>query len=574
MIITPHEKADTLILRCNLGKWFGLLGGLPGRKKWQGRDLLFAPTGANIAFLLEHCAEAEWKDGAETLRDNYIALKQQEDNTRTEKKEQLTDDSGYEFKTVPFDHQRQAFLLSRDRDTFALFHEQGCGKTKVIIDTAAYLFEKGEIDYLIVVAKNGVHHNWIINEIPAHLPDRIGRTLAFYVAGKKNNVEPKTRKGKLHCMAFSIEGFSSERAKELLGRWLAAGRCLLVVDESSTIKNPTAQRTKFITKAGEAAKYRRILTGTPITRGQENLYSQFRFLDPNILGHTSFYTFRAEYCIMGGFECRVIVGYKKTEQLTKIVDGHSHRVLKADCLDLPPKVYKRMPFDMSTTQRKLYDAYRKGAIEELQRLLEWHRDEEWVLKRAQEIVITKALRLQQITCGFLPDETQQRIPGEGNNPRMDALMTALEEIDDKVIIWARFKQDLRDIHAALGEKAVGYYGGIQDKERIAAVQRFVHSDKVRYFVASSAAAYGHSLPAIGAIYHSQSSSLDIRLQSEDRCHGINRTIGPTATYIDIEAMRSVDQRIIAALRKNKAIADLILQDPYSLFMEESENVGE
>jgi hypothetical protein len=96
---------------------------MPGRKKWQGRDLLFQPTGANVAHILEHFPTAEWQGEAERLRDKYISLKQQEDNVRSEKHEQLTDNSGYEYKTVPYDHQKQSFLLSRDLESFALFHE-------------------------------------------------------------------------------------------------------------------------------------------------------------------------------------------------------------------------------------------------------------------------------------------------------------------------------------------------------------------------------------------------------------------------------------------------------------------
>jgi SNF2 family DNA or RNA helicase len=350
--------------------------------------------------------------------------------------------------------------------------------------------------------------------------------------------------------------------------WLEDGTSLLVVDESSMIKNPSALRTKFIIKLGSISNvhYRRIMSGTPVTRGQENLFSQFKFLDPNILGHKSFTSFRSEYCIMGGFESRQIVGYKKTEELIKIVDGHSHRVLKRDCLDLPPKVYKRRPYEMSPKQRKLYDAYRKGVIDELKALL----GEERALEKVNELVITKALRLQQIACGYMPDSLMEPIEEE-KTERVRTTLEAVEEFgDNKLILWARFKPELRTLHKLLGDKAVGYYGGIDEKERISAIQRFVNSDKVRYIVGSSAMAYGHSLPAVGAIFHSQSSSLDIRLQSEDRCHGINRVIGPTATYVDLEAVRSVDKKIFKCLKENKQISDLVLQDPVSIFMEDED----
>jgi hypothetical protein len=566
MKIETYKRGDLLITLERVGPWFAILNAMPGRKRWIERQLVCEPSGANIAYLLEHARDADWIGETEKLRDDYLRVKMDEENSRQEKKELLEDESGYEYKTIPFAHQKQAFLLSRDKKAFAIFHEQGCGKTKVVIDNASYLFEQGKIDRLIIVAKNGVHVNWIINEIPAHMPDRIGRTLAFFVAGKKKNVEPKTRPGKLHCMAFAIESFSSsEKARELLKAWLASGKCMLVVDESSTIKNYTAERTKFICEIGKMAAYRRIMTGTPITRGQENLFSQFKFLDENILGHKYFTSFRNDFCIMGGFQGRQIIGYKKTQELINIVDGHSHRVLKKDCLDLPPKIWQRQPFDMSDKQRRLYDAYRKDCIEELEAFL----GKERALETAKELVITKALRLQQIACGYQPDSTGT--PIEDSNVRLKTLMETVEEFgDQKVIIWARFKADLLAISKMLGQKAVSYYGGISDQDRIGAVQRFAHSERVQYIVGSSAMAYGHSLPAVGAIFHSQSSSLDTRLQSEDRCHGINRTVGPTVTYVDIEANRSIDRKIINCLRKNKELADQILKDPRSIFLEEEE----
>jgi hypothetical protein len=181
-ISLTESGKDCLLTEFRVGPVFSLLKGMPGRNKWIDRNLAFQPTGANIAFILQHFPDAEWTGGSEILRDNWINLKMKEDNTRAEKHLQLVDNSGYEFKTVPYEHQKQAFVLSRDREAFALFHEQGTGKTKTIIDTAAYLYEKGEIDTLIVLAKNGVHINWVLLEIPAHLPDRIPYMAAYYTA--------------------------------------------------------------------------------------------------------------------------------------------------------------------------------------------------------------------------------------------------------------------------------------------------------------------------------------------------------------------------------------------------------
>jgi SNF2 family DNA or RNA helicase len=572
MKITATESGkDCMMTEMRVAEVFSLVAGMPGRKKWEERTLIFQPTGANIAYVLKHWPEAVWEGTAEVIRDKWISIKQQEDNTRAEKMEKLTDSSGYEFRTKPYDHQRQAFLLQRDRETFALFHEQGTGKTKTILDTAAYLYEKGEIDTLIVLAKNGVHINWVVEEIPTHLPERIPHMAAYYTSDlskseRKSLLEaPLMAKGMLRILTFHIEGMNAEGAREMLMAWLTDSNALVVIDESSRIKNHSAQRTKFLVKVCKKAPYRRIMTGTPLTSGIENLYSQFMFLDPKILGYESFYTFRNAYCIMGGWEGKQVTGYKNIEELIKTIDGHSHRVLKKDCLDLPPKVYRRLRFDMGKEQRKLYDVYRRQALEELQQSV-------WGGGRNEEGTgdcCCASFALQQIACGWTPDSEMR--PLEGPNVRMQTLMEELEEAgDNKLIIWSRFKTDCREILRLLGKKAVPYYGDTQNRDRIRSVHSFKNDHNAQYFVASSAAAYGLSLPAAGAIYYSQSSSLDIRLQSEDRCHGIKRTTGPVVTYTDMEAIRSVDGRIITALKKHKSLADQINQDPTSIFMEEEE----
>lgn len=574
-ITLTKSGKDCVMDDFRVGPVFSLLSGMPGRKKWEERTLVFQHTGANIAFVLQHFPDADWTAGAEIVRDNYISLKMKEENTRAAKSEGLGDDDfGYEYKTVPFIHQKQALTISRDREVFALFHEQGTGKTKTIIDNAAYLYEKGKIDTLIVLAKDGVHIDWVLLQIPKHLPDRIPHMAAYYTIDMPRKEyrglmeEAEHAQGMLRVMTFPIEGMNGRGAREMRDHWLKhSPRALEVVDESTRIKNVSAQRTKYIIKSARTIPYKRIMTGTPVTSGMENLYAQMLYLDPKILGYESMYTFRNAYCIMGGFEGRSIVGYKNVEELIKIVDGHSHRVLKKDCLDLPPKIWKRRLFEMEPNQRRLYEAYRKQSIEDLTSIL----GQDDGLKRAQEISVVRAMRLHQIACFMTPSEKPMRLDGE--DPRVNAMMEELEEGgDNKQIVWVRFKLDQHRIHKLLGPKAAAYYGDIRQEDRPGELNKFVNNDKVKYLVASSAAAYGFSLPAIGAVYHSQSSSLDIRLQSEDRCHGIDRTIGPTTTYTDLEAMEgarsTVDRKIINSLRRQKSLADQINRDPISLFMEE------
>jgi len=330
------------------------------------------------------------------------------------------------------------------------------------------------------------------------------------------------------------------------------------VDESSRIKRPGAQRTKVITKLSNLCKYRRIMTGTPVTKGPEDIYSQFKFLDPQILGYDSFYSFKARYCIMGGFENKQIVAYQNVDELTKNIEGHSFRVLKKDCLDLPDKIYQRYPVELSEKQRKLYDQMRKTYIAEL--------EGEQIDAPA---TITRLLRLQQIVCGWFPTETEVK-PIEDKNPRLNALLEILSDIDSKVIIWARFKADLKAIEHALGSLAVAYHGEVSNDARADAVERFQNDPKIRYFVGQpQSGGIGLTLTAADyAVYYSNSFDLETRLQSEDRCHRIGTK--NNVTYIDLEAPKTVDTKIIKALRSKKNLADVITKDPISLFLMDDE----
>lgn len=572
MMIQEHGNGD-LILICDLGKCFALLSAMPGRKRWADRRMIFEPSGANLEYLMTHWPTAEWRGTALTRRDEYIALKQQEQNTRESKLANVQDPSGYEYKTKPYEHQRRAFIMSRDRDHFALFHEQGCGKSKVFIDTIAYLWDRKKIDTVVIIAPNGVHRAWLMHHIPTHMPERIPWIGEFYSAKKSKialtDIKEMVVRAKLDrdlpIVTFNVDGFVSEKAQALLNHVLAVGgNVMMIVDESQRIKNPSAKRTKFILSVARKAKYRRIGTGTPVTKGAENLFSQFKFLDSRIIGYESFYTFRAHFCIMGGFENRAIVAYKNVDELVRIVDGHSHRVLKKDCLDLPPKIYKRIPFELSDEQRRIYTAIKKSAVEELEKLM----GESEGRRKAAELAIVKLLRLRQITCGWMPQEQPVRIPGA--QPRMDALMSLLETHDDeKTVIWAGFRNDLAVLQQL--PNAVAYWGKIKEKERDEALRRFVNDPACLRFVANGQSAGtgtdGLQIANI-AIYYSNSYDLEIRLQTEERLPRPGSK-GEHILYYDLEAIRTIDQPIVSALRKKKALADQITQDPISVFMEET-----
>jgi SNF2 family DNA or RNA helicase len=537
------------------------LRNLPGFSKWVGRKMMFAPTGANIKHIQKHWPEAVWDDESKNILNDYImSLRAAEDRERFS----VPENDDYMFETKPFDHQRRAFYMSRDKENFALLMEQGTGKTKIIIDTAAYLYANNKITALVIIAPNGVHRNWLRNEIPFHLPEWCPRRAIYYSAAmkkkEKDDWDDLVRSSdSLKIFSFNVEGFVSKNAQALITSILRYENALLVVDESSRIKRPGAKRTQFVTKIGKLAKYRRILTGTPVTKGPEDVFSQFRFLDPYILGYESFYSFKARYCIMGGYENRQIVAYENVDELTKNIEGHSYRVLKKDCLDLPDKIYQRAYVDLSEAQRRLYNAMK----------------DEWVASHQEKTIeapeaITRLLRLQQITCGWFPSD--EPVPIDEESPRLGLLKEILSDIEGKVIIWARFRADLRAIEDALGELAVAYHGGVSNDARANAVDAFQNDPKIRYFIGQpQSGGIGLTLTAANyAIYYSNSFDLEVRLQSEDRCHRIGTT--NNVTYIDIEANRTIDKKIIKALRDKKNLADMITRDPISIFMEEENEI--
>mgnify|MGYP003131275395 FL=1 len=542
------------------------LSSLPGFKKWIGRDLLFDPTGANIDRIKMWWPEAEWSEDAQHILDNYIEGLKQAEETRKQKTEETPSTDDFIFKTKPFEHQRKAFYMSRDKQSFGLLMEQGTGKTKVIIDNVAYLYSKSKINALVVIAPNGVHRNWVDKEIPEHMPDWCPFSCVYYYSGMSKKHKDKFEEvmfcqDKLKVFTFNVEAFVSKGAVLLMNKILLTNQVMLVIDESSRIKRPGAKRTKTITKFSKQTDYRRILTGTPVTKGPEDVYSQFKFLDPNILGYDSFYSFKARYCVMGGYENKQIVSYMNVDELTRNIEGHSFRVLKKDCLDLPSKIYQRHYVEMSPKQKKLYNSMRDDYIAELGDI-QIHAPE----------AITRLLRLQQIVCGYFPAEGDNVVPLpiDENNPRLQALLDILSDIDSKVIIWARFKADLKAIERALGELAVAYHGEVSNDQRAVAVERFQNDDRIKYFVGQpQSGGIGLTLTAATyVIYYSNSFDLEVRLQSEDRCHRIGTK--SNVTYIDIECRKTIDRKIITALRNKKNFADLINKDPISLFLTEEE----
>jgi len=267
----------------------------------------------------------------------------------------------YKFKTKPYEHQITALEKSWSKEVYAYFMEMGTGKTKVALDNIAMLYDRGKIDSALIIAPKGVYKTWCDQEIPTHLPDHIEKTVVLWQALINQKQQKKldtlfSTGVELHLLIMNVEAFSTQKGVEFASKFLLSHRTYMAVDESTTIKNPGAKRTKSIITLSRMAKYRRILTGSPVTKSPLDLYKQCEFLDPYLLYHSSYYTFRSRYATMrsanfNGRSVQIVVGYKNLAELSEKLKPFSYRVLKDDCLDLPPKTYMKRTITLTPEQQ-------------------------------------------------------------------------------------------------------------------------------------------------------------------------------------------------------------------------------
>ena len=466
----------------------------------------------------------------------------------------------YKFKTDPYKHQITALEKSWNRETYAYFMEMGTGKSKVLIDNAAMLYDKGKIDGLLIVAPKGVVGTWHNQELPAHLPDHIENVTTLWQALINKKQQSKLDKlfevnTDLHILIMNVEAFSTEKGVKFAKKFLLSHNTLMAIDESTTIKNPKALRTKSIVEISKMAKYRRILTGSPVTKNPLDLYAQCYFLEPEHLAHSSYYSFRMRYAVMktahiAGRSIQLVSGFKNLSELSEKLKPFSYRVLKEDCLDLPPKIYMKRTIDLTSEQKKVYKQMKEEALAEL------HGKQITTMT-----ALTQLMRLQQITCGhFVADDgTTQNIKSN----RLGELMDILDEVEGKAIIWAHWQRDIQTIVKEIKKvhgpwSVVDYYGLTSQENREEYRKRFQNDDKCRFLVGTpQTGGYGITLHAANTvIYYSNGYDLEKRLQSEDRAHRIGQK--KSVSYIDLIAEDTVDKKIQDSLRKKINIASEVL----------------
>jgi SNF2 family DNA or RNA helicase len=464
----------------------------------------------------------------------------------------------YKFKSKPFAHQLKALEMSWDKKVFAYFMEMGTGKSKVLLDNIAMLYDKGKINGALIVAPKGVYKTWHDEQIPDHLPEHIEKKIGLW----QSNPDAKDMKQlfesshDLHILIMNVEAFSTKKGKTFAAKFLSCHQSMMAIDESTTIKNPTAIRSKTIVDLGKHVAFKRILTGSPVTKSPLDLYNQCFFLDPWLLNQQSYYAFRTRYAIckkinVNGRQIEIVAGYRNLGELSEQLKPFSFRCLKDDCLDLPEKTYMKRVIQLTEEQQKVYDQMKKLALAELNGKL-----------TTTVNAITQIMRLHQITCGHFKSDDGSTQTLKSN--RLDQLLDVLSEMEGKAVIWAHYRYDIKVIVEAIkkeyGDKSVvTYFGDTSTDDRQKAIKSIQDPNSPVRFIVGTPQTGGYGITLTGAstmIYYSNGYDLEKRQQSEARIDRIGQM--KNMTYIDIIAEKTIDEKIVAALRNKVNIASQVM----------------
>jgi SNF2 family DNA or RNA helicase len=476
----------------------------------------------------------------------------------------------YKFKTKPMEHQIVGLggMMSQFENhspEYALFMEMGCGKTKVLIDGVSILYDNGKIDQLLVICPNGIKYNWR-DELEKHLADHIEYDVHVWEGAKTKKEQSIIREklfpinSKLKILIMNVDSIITNHGTKVADKFTYSGKSLMCIDESTIIKNMTTKRTKRCIKIGQLARYRVILTGSPITKSPEDIYGQCAFLNEDLLGFSSIYSFRARYCdqvklSFGGRSFNKVTGYKRLEELTEKLRKFSYRVTKDEALDLPDKIYMKRRVPMNEKQLKAYVMMKKLALVSL---------EEGELTTAT--LIAQLKRLHQIACGYMSTDEGDIIDFSEN--RIKELLDTVEEVGGKVIIWCSYRHNIHKVIEALTKKygqdaAEGFYGETPSKERPKILKKFTDKDNPLRFLVGHPRTGGYGLTLTVArtmIFYSNDYDLEIREQAEARNHRIGTT--NKVTYVDLVCEGTVDENILKSLRQKINIATQIMGEEF------------
>lgn len=474
-----------------------------------------------------------------------------------------------------WDHQRECLAKMTGHTSFAVLMAMRLGKTATILVDYARLEAAGEVTNLFVLAPGGAYRTWegaAGDDVPSSLLDRLKVHVWQSGSGATKDRARKAfleARGGPRMLIMNIEALSSVHdARALSTAFLEAAPAMLVVDESTVLRDPGSKRTQFvIEQLRPLAPYRRIMSGLLSPNSPFNLYSQFEFLDWRILGHDSFWTFKAHYAKMvrrkvgrpfvNGVRVRQkqfweVKGYRNLDEIQTLIEPYSFRKRLEDVYDMPPKLYSYRYVEMTKDQRRIYDELRNFATARL--TAEKH--------VTATLVITQLVRLHQVLCGHSVDEEGKMHVIPEN--RTSALLELFQEYDGKAIVWVSYDFNVRAVADAIREEygpgSVARFWGGNIKTREEEERRFKTDPNCRFMVATPAAGgRGRTWTAADlVVYFSNSYDLEHRSQSEERPQGVGKT--RSVAYVDMMVKDTVDERIIKALRRKIVLASAITGD--------------
>lgn len=481
----------------------------------------------------------------------------------------------YKFKTQPLKHQREALEKGYGRRAFALFMDMQTGKSKTAIDLCVAHRIEGHIDSVLIIVKRTLRHNWL-EQLEIHCP--IPYDAILPEVGKARDFEKWLhRRHDFKVMIVGWESLSAGGMAALCERFVTTmPKPAIIGDETTYITNHKSTRTEVTCKLGRRAEYRYALTGTPATEGPLNLFAQFEFLDPNIIGLGDFYAFRNRYCIMGGYQHEVrpgkkiateVIGYQNMEELMGMVAPYIFQVTKTEAYDLPPKRYEKRTVDITKEQRALIKEVKDGVLKS--------GDDEMVLNT----VLTVMLRAHQIVGGYSVKPREKRWIGRDkmekfkleydpvelikpeSNPKMIELLDVVREFKGRKqgLVWAVYQPEIEAISKLLraeGLRIGELHGGVPDAERQPMVNAFAKGDLDIIVGNASTGGMGYTMMAseINVFYNNTHKAID-RLQAEDRAWGHGQT--KPGIWVDIVAERTIDVTILKALESKMDLQDYV-----------------
>lgn len=461
-------------------------------------------------------------------------------------------------------HQKLGVERALEAKSFGWFYEAGTGKTRTAIETLRHLYsEAGTILPTLILCPPVVIENWRqeilkFSKIPANRVHKLvgtGKQRAALLVEKRKD------------KSIFIGNYEALTMKELFDELLQSHFDILVCDESHRIKNPDAKRTKACIQLADGAKYRFVLSGTPVLRNLMDVWSQFRVLDGGEAFGKNFFVFRSQYFYNKNAHLSHVnfpdwrIRPNAESMISDLMKARSMSVKKEECLDLPPLVKKRIYVDMGAEQKKAYSEMKKDFVT-------------YINSEAStaDLAITKALRLQQIVSGYAKTESSiMQLEGGVHRfkdiPRIEALRELLEDLapNHKVIVWACFKENyamIREVCESLKLDYIELHGEISHKKRDESIERFRSEESVRVVIGNQGAGgIGINLvEASYAIYFSRNFSLEQDIQSEARNYRGGSEQHLKITRIDLVCPQTIDEEVLEALANKQAIGEQVLRE--------------